>query len=118
ARLSPVIEAGPREAPRILFVDDSADLRAYIGSLLAKRFRVRTAADGEQGLDAALSWHPDLVVADVMMPRMTGHALCRALKANKMLAHVPVILMTARAGAEQVIDGLAAGADDYLTKPV
>ncbi|GIW71481.1 MAG: hypothetical protein KatS3mg102_1023 [Planctomycetota bacterium] len=105
------------EAPRVLVVEDNPDLRTFIAYGLAEHYRVETAADGLQALECARRRRPDLIVTDVMMPRMDGHELCRQLRQQPLLASVPVVLLTARAGVEAVVEGLGCGADDYLTKP-
>lgn len=103
--------------PSVLVVEDHPDLRDYLRSILAPTYRVREAANGRAGLDAALDAPPDLVLSDVMMPEMDGLALCRALKAAARTAHVPVVLLTARTDEASRLEGLAGGADDYLGKP-
>jgi signal transduction histidine kinase/DNA-binding response OmpR family regulator len=102
---------------RVLIADDNADMREYIGRLLGEQLAVDTAADGLEALEAARRQQPDVIVADVMMPRMDGFALLRALRDDEHLRTVPVVLLSARAGEEARIDGLRAGADDYLVKP-
>lgn len=103
--------------PRILIVEDNADLRGYVKSLLQSRYRVLTAADGAAGLETALLQSPDLILSDVMMPRMNGLELLRELRRDERMCAVPFIFMSARAGEEAAIDGLDAGADDYVAKP-
>jgi signal transduction histidine kinase/AraC-like DNA-binding protein len=107
----------PASAPTVLVVEDHPDVRAYVRRHLARRYHVLEAEDGAEGLAVARQARPDLVVSDVMMPGLDGYALCRALKEDEALNHVPVILLTARAEAEDTLEGLAHGADDYLTKP-
>jgi len=102
---------------RLLVVDDNADLRQYLRRLLAGRWHVTLAAHGEQALALAREQAPDLVLADVMMPAMDGFQLLQQLRADAKLAHVPVLLLTARAGEESAIEGLRAGADDCIAKP-
>ncbi|WP_139559712.1 ATP-binding protein [Methylotetracoccus oryzae] len=102
---------------RILWADDNADLRAYVARLLGERFQVEAVADGEAALAAARTRRPDLVLADVMMPRLDGFGLLRALRDDPATAGIPVILLLARAGEESRIEGMGAGADDYLIKP-
>ncbi len=104
-------------APTVLVVDDNADMRAYLRGLLQRRFQVLTAADGEKALAAIARQAPDLVLADVMMPRLDGFGLLSALRDDPRTRTLPVILLSARAGEDARIEGLAAGADDYLTKP-
>ena len=103
--------------PRVLIIDDNADLREYIGSLLAPTYQVSSAIDGLQGLAAAKSELPDIIVSDVMMPGLGGIDLVRELRADPRTASIPVILLSARAGQESAIEGLDAGSDDYLLKP-
>lgn len=103
--------------PRVLIIDDNADLREYIGSLLAPAYQVSSASDGLQGLAAAKSELPDIIVSDVMMPGLGGIDLVRELRADPRTASIPVILLSARAGQESAIEGLDAGSDDYLVKP-
>jgi CheY-like chemotaxis protein len=101
----------------VLVVDDNADVRTYVRSVLAATFRVIEAADGRAGLEAAQSELPDLIVADVMMPELDGLALGRALKDDPMTDAIPVVLLTARAAPQDQIAGLKTGADAYLVKP-
>jgi PAS domain S-box-containing protein len=103
---------------RVLLADDSADMRRYVGRLLlAEGYDVETAADGDAALRSARMRPPDLVLADVMMPRLDGLALLQALRADALTANTPVILLSARAGEEAKVEGLRSGADDYLVKP-
>jgi signal transduction histidine kinase/ligand-binding sensor domain-containing protein/DNA-binding response OmpR family regulator len=101
----------------VLVVDDNAEVRTYVKQHLTPRYRVLEAVNGEQGLEMARRLLPDLVLSDVMMPVMDGYALCRALKADPETDFIPVILLTARAEAEDRLAGLTEQADDYLTKP-
>jgi signal transduction histidine kinase len=103
--------------PRVLLVDDNADLRSYVQGLLSPRYDVTTAADGVEGLEAARARLPDLVLSDVMMPRLDGFGLLRELRADVWTRSVPIILLSARAGEESAVEGLGSGADDYLVKP-
>ena len=102
---------------RIVVADDNADMRAYLRSLLASSYAVETVADGKQALEAAQRQPPQLILCDIMMPRMDGLALLKTLRADSRLCDVPVILLSARAGEEARVEGLDAGADDYLVKP-
>ena len=106
-----------RERARVLIADDNADMREYLQRLLAPRYRVTAVTDGRAALDAARAAPPELVISDVMMPGLDGLALVAALRADPRTAGVPVLLLSARAGQESSIEGLAAGADDYLVKP-
>jgi anti-anti-sigma factor len=102
---------------RVLVADDNVDMRDYLRRLLSPRYAVQVVADGRAALDAVLADPPDLVVSDVMMPELDGMALLGALRADPRTARVPVLLLSARAGQEAAVEGLAFGADDYLTKP-
>ncbi|HWW07591.1 ATP-binding protein [Collimonas sp.] len=102
---------------RVLVADDNADMREYLVRLLSSRWLVEAVVDGQAALDSALERPPDLVLSDVMMPRMDGAALLRALRADPRTSTVPVVLLSARAGEEAIISGLEIGADDYLVKP-
>ena len=102
----------------VLVVDDQADIRAFVRRHLeGAGYRVVEAADGEEALDRVRERLPDLVVSDVMMPRLDGLGLCRALRSDPETDFVPVLLLTARAAPEDRLDGLAEHCDDYLTKP-
>ena len=102
---------------RILLADDNADMREYVGRLLAEHWRVETAPDGLAALEAARARPPDLVLTDVMMPGLDGFGLLRELRADERTRNVPVIVLSARAGEEAHVEGLRAGASDYLVKP-
>jgi PAS domain S-box-containing protein len=102
---------------RIVVADDNADMRQYLRSLLSPYYRVEEAADGEQALAALRRERPALLLSDVMMPRLDGFGLLATLRADAALNTLPVILLSARAGEEARIEGLGAGADDYLIKP-
>ncbi|MGC1215680.1 MAG: SpoIIE family protein phosphatase [Micromonospora sp.] len=113
----PADRGAPADAPTVLVVEDNQDLRSFLTSLLAPSYRVLTAADGQAALDLTARDLPDLVLTDVMMPRMDGFALLRALREDRRTAGLPVIVLSARAGEEAAVEGLRAGADDYLPKP-
>jgi signal transduction histidine kinase/DNA-binding response OmpR family regulator len=102
---------------RLLVADDSSDMREYLQRLLGVHWKVDTASDGAEALALARRNRPDLVVADVMMPGLDGFALLRELRDDPTLQTLPVVLVTARAGEESAIEGLLAGADDYIVKP-
>lgn len=105
-------------ASRVLVVDDNPDMRAYIADLLRGRgHRVLLAEDGVEALDVLRALEVDLVLTDVMMPRLDGFGLLKAVRADPSLAMTPVIMLSARAGEEGTLEGLGAGADDYLAKP-
>jgi signal transduction histidine kinase len=102
---------------RVLLVDDNRDMREYVERLLSRHCEVRTAENGKAAMDLALQDPPELVLTDVMMPEMDGFDLLTALRQNGATSTIPIILLSARAGDEARIEGLQAGADDYLTKP-
>jgi PAS domain S-box-containing protein len=110
-------EALPSEKPLIVVADDNHDMREYIAHLLRGEYRVHAVSDGLQALQASHELRPDLVLADVMMPRLDGFGLLRGIRSDPSLSSIPVILLSARAGEESSIEGLHAGADDYLVKP-
>jgi signal transduction histidine kinase len=103
--------------PLVLVADDNADMRQYIARLLAERYRVEAVADGEAALAAARRRPPDLVLTDVMMPRLDGFGVLHGLREDPRTREVPVIMLSARAGEESRVEGMEAGADDYLIKP-
>ncbi len=106
-----------RDLPLILLVEDNPDMRAYIKGHLKKHYRVKEAFDGEEGLKLAMANPPDLIISDVMMPRLDGIELCKKLKTNIATSHIPIIMLTARVGIDNKIEGLETGADEYLAKP-
>ena len=103
--------------PVVLVIDDNADMRSYISSLLTDNYHVLTACDGEQGLQLAKENIPDIVLCDVMMPVMDGLECCKQIKNNECTSHVPVIMLTACSLDEQRVNGLQSGAEAYLAKP-
>ncbi|HEU5134300.1 MAG TPA: ATP-binding protein [Steroidobacteraceae bacterium] len=102
---------------RILLADDNADMRDYVRDLLSANYVVETVADGEQALDAVRRRRPDLVIADIMMPRLDGIGFLKRLRSDESMRDVAVMLLSARAGEEAHVEGLDAGADDYMVKP-
>jgi ligand-binding sensor domain-containing protein/signal transduction histidine kinase/DNA-binding response OmpR family regulator len=112
-----VKEPAAHEKDIILVVEDNADVREYIRSALEPGYIVKEAKDGEEGLRQAREIVPDLIICDIMMPGMDGYELCRTLKTEIATSHIPVILLTAKAAEENIIQGLETGADDYITKP-
>ena len=107
----------PTFGARVLLADDNGDMRGYLRDLLSPYYAVEAVSDGLQALEAARREPPDLIVSDVMMPRLDGLALLAAIRADERLGGVPMVLLSARAGEEARIEGLDAGADDYMIKP-
>lgn len=102
---------------RVLIADDNADMRLYLTRLLLAHFEVVAVADGNLALESISQHHPDLVLSDIMMPNVDGFELLRQIRSNPATTAIPVILLSARAGEESRVEGLNAGADDYLVKP-
>jgi signal transduction histidine kinase/serine phosphatase RsbU (regulator of sigma subunit)/DNA-binding NarL/FixJ family response regulator len=113
----PAAPAGAPGSSVVLVADDHADMRSYLRRILGAHWTVRLASDGQEALRMAREERPDLVVTDVMMPGLGGFGLLRELRADPVTRAVPVIVLSARAGQESTVEGLEAGADDYLTKP-
>jgi signal transduction histidine kinase/DNA-binding response OmpR family regulator len=111
--------AATRRTPpqRVLVADDNTDMREYVSRLLGERWEVEAVADGAAALARAREWSPDLILSDIMMPGLDGYQLLRALRADEPTRGIPVIFLSARAGEESRLEGLEAGADDYLVKP-
>ena len=119
--LPPEVAPAPRDsedgACRLLVIEDNRDLATYIGELFARRYAVFYAADGKEGLERARELIPDLIITDLMMPGIDGLELCRKIRADENLNHIPLIMVTAKVTEEERIKGLKAGADAYLAKP-
>lgn len=107
----------PTQEYKLLIVEDNDDLRAYLVSLFHAHFETHAAADGREGLEKAGLIHPDVILSDVMMPVMNGLEFCEKIKNNPRTAHIPLVLLTARAAALHELEGLETGADDYIVKP-
>ncbi len=104
-------------ARTVLVVDDTTEMRVLLGEILSDHYRVIFGRDGQEGIDVAEREHPDLIISDVMMPRVDGHQFCQRMKENPETAHIPFVMLTAKAELAMKIGGLNCGADDYLTKP-
>jgi DNA-binding NtrC family response regulator/signal transduction histidine kinase len=118
APLTPLPQPEPvADRELIVVADDNADMRKYLRHLLDGRYEVHTVSDGRQALETTRLLRPALLLADVMMPRLDGFGLLRALRDDTVLASIPIILLSALAGEESRLEGLQAGADDYLEKP-
>lgn len=105
------------EKYKVLLADDNADMRSYVKRLLSEHFEVITAVDGEDAFDKLIHYQPDLLISDIMMPRLDGFGLLNKIRNHPDIRSLPVILLSARAGEEAKVEGLDAGADDYLVKP-
>ncbi|WP_420150131.1 ATP-binding protein [Spirosoma sp.] len=106
-----------QETPWILLVEDNNDIADYVRSILMTEWRVTRVNNGRAGVEAAIADGPDLIISDVIMPELNGYELCRQLKANPVTNHIPIFLLTAKTASESRLEGLKAGADDYIPKP-
>ncbi|MGE5341258.1 MAG: response regulator [Candidatus Omnitrophota bacterium] len=105
------------EKPVILVVEDHVEVRKYICDPLRQGYTIVEAGDGKEGIEKATEIIPDLIVSDIMMPEVDGYELCRKLKTDIKTSHIPIILLTAKASEDNIIEGLETGADDYIAKP-
>jgi signal transduction histidine kinase/CheY-like chemotaxis protein len=116
AENNPVTKTGEIKG-KVLLADDNADMRDYVKRLLSEQFTVITAKDGEEAYQKILEFRPDLLLSDIMMPKLDGFGLLAKVRSHPEIKTIPVIFLSARAGEEAKVEGLDAGADDYLVKP-
>lgn len=102
---------------RLLIIEDNKDVAAYMGNIFKEKYAVAYANNGKEGLEKASSLIPDLIITDLMMPEMDGLEVCRSIRADEAVNHIPIIVVTAKVTEEEQVEGLKAGADTYLTKP-
>jgi len=112
-----VVEEQRKKLPLMLIVDDNEDFRNFISALFTENYRILKAEDGEMAFQLILDKMPDLIISDVMMPKIDGFELCRMVKQDIRVSHIPIILLTAKAGEENKYKGLESGAEDYIAKP-
>lgn len=106
-----------KEKPSILFIDDSEDVRLYVSYLLKPLYNLFVCNSAKEGIEVAINHSPDLIISDVMMPKMDGNEFCKVIKTDIRTSHIPIILLTAKATLDSKIEGLETGADDYIFKP-
>lgn len=117
ATASPADTIGDDNACRLLIIEDNGDIASYIGSQLTDFYAVSYASNGNEGMEKALKLVPDLIITDLMMPGMDGLEVCRQVRSNEIINHIPIIVVTAKCTDEERIKGIEAGADAYLSKP-
>jgi signal transduction histidine kinase len=111
------VPAADPDTPLVLVVEDNTDMNRFIAAVLGQHYRVATAFDGKEGLDMALAFQPDLIISDVMMPRMSGDRMVRALRKHREIADVPIVMLTAKADDALRVELFREGVHDYLNKP-
>jgi ligand-binding sensor domain-containing protein/signal transduction histidine kinase/DNA-binding response OmpR family regulator len=117
AIIQPLQSATSANKPLILVVEDNLSIRSFIKECLQRLYDVQEANNGKEGMEVAISIIPDIIITDVMMPEMDGLAFCSQIKSDERTSHIPVVMLTAKNGVQQHINGLQNGADIYLTKP-
>ena len=110
--MPPVREMKGIEEATILIVEDNDDIRQLLMTVLSPYYRILTAVDGQEGLEVIRDEMPDIIISDVLMPNMSGIELCKIIKEDFAICHIPVVLLTARTAVEQELEGLKTGADD------
>lgn len=117
AELIQVIPQKKETGKKLLVIDDSDQIRWFLKHVFNKEYQILEARNGQDGIDVALKEEPDLILCDVMMPVKDGYETCREIKSDPKMAQTPVVMLTAKVESEDVITGIEAGADDYITKP-
>jgi DNA-binding response OmpR family regulator len=106
-----------QEKQILLIVEDHEEMRAFIREIFEKSFQVIEADRGEKGMEMALTYLPDMVITDWMMPGMSGVSLCKEIRKNSKTSHIPVVILTSKSSQESQIEGMQSGADDFISKP-
>lgn len=117
AKLIHVIPQKKETGKKLLVIDDSDQIRWFLKHVFNKEYQILEARNGQDGINVALKEEPDLILCDVMMPVKDGYETCREIKNDPKMAQTPVVMLTAKVESEDVITGIEAGADDYITKP-
>jgi signal transduction histidine kinase/DNA-binding response OmpR family regulator len=116
-QIAPTPDQIPGGKPSVLIIEDNSGVSSYIKSLLEKDYYIQEAINGQEGIDIALEYIPDLIITDVMMPEKNGYEVCQTLKNDLRTSHIPIVMLTAKADFDSKIEGLEKGADAYLFKP-
>ena len=117
SKLKHKVDVELSDKPTLLIVEDNTDVRKYISMILGNEYRIFEAKDGEEGLEKSFEHIPDLIISDIMMPKLDGFKMCSSLKTDSRTSHIPIIMLTAKATMNDKINGLEIGADDYIMKP-
>jgi signal transduction histidine kinase/DNA-binding response OmpR family regulator len=115
--VKPILLRHSEEAAHVLIVEDNAEMQNYLANSLSNNFKVSFAVNGLEGIDMALAEQPDVIVTDLMMPKVDGMQLVRQIKSDERTSHIPVVLLTAKADRGTRLEGIESGADDYVAKP-
>ncbi|WP_343862292.1 hybrid sensor histidine kinase/response regulator transcription factor [Aliiglaciecola litoralis] len=113
----PILEDGNLQLPTILIVEDNIDMRTYVSNLLSEQYQCETAKDGQEGFEKSLALLPDLIVSDLMMPKLNGFEFTKAIREHELTCHIPIIMLTAKGDDETRIEGWTYQVDELMTKP-
>jgi signal transduction histidine kinase/ligand-binding sensor domain-containing protein/AraC-like DNA-binding protein len=116
-KVEQMVDVELSEKPSLLIVEDNPDVRKYISMILENHYQIFEAKDGEEGLNISFEQIPDLIISDIMMPKLDGFQMCSKIKTDSRTSHIPIIMLTAKATMIDKISGLEIGADDYIMKP-